>query len=172
MEVLSFSGPKMKATRTIVLMGLFLAMDIVLQRFSFGPSFLKFGVGFFATALMGYYLGPWVAAVDAAMADQLGVLLSGGPNIPLYTLSAALAAFIYGSFFHNHKVTVWRVLVPVAIVLIFVNIGLGTWWLELTGFKWQAILPTRAVKNLIMIPIQTALTYAALRGVERIRPHL
>lgn len=172
MDVISFSGPKMKASRTIVYMGLLFALSLILKRFMFGPSFLQFGIAFLATTLMGYYLGPVLAAVDAALADQVGTILGGGMNFPLFTLNAIIAALIYGMFLHGHKVTWWRVLIPVVLVVLIVNIWLNTWWIDLLGTPWQGIIVQRTIKNLVMIPIQWFLTFTVLKTLERVQPSL
>ena len=147
MQVLSFSSPKL-STRNIVYLAMMMAMQIVLSRFSFGTPWLKISPAFFATILMGYYFGPWMAAAAAALNDQLSM------------------------FFHGKKVSVIRTLLGVGLVLLISNIILTTLWLNMMGTPWQGIIWPRTIKNVVMLPIQTALSYATLKSVERIRPHL
>ncbi|WP_057894902.1 folate family ECF transporter S component [Lacticaseibacillus brantae] len=171
MESLSFSSSKLSVKNTVI-MGLLVAMNIVLGRFSVGPSFAKISLVFFATILMGYLLGPWWAAVGAAIADQLGILLTGGQNFPGFTISAAIAAMIYGMFFYRQKITWWRAIVAVFLVMLISNVILTTWWLDIMGTPWQGIIVVRAVKNLVVFPFQAVLTYFTLKEVERLKPQL
>ncbi|MDE3283190.1 folate transporter [Lacticaseibacillus casei] len=172
MQVLSFSSPKL-STRNIVYMAMLMAMQIVLGRFSFGTPWLKISPAFFATILMGYYFGPWLAAGAAALNDQLSIMVfNPGANFPGFTFSAAIAAMIYGMFFHGKKVTVMRTLLGVGLVLLISNVILTTLWLNMMGTPWQGIIWPRTIKNVVMLPIQTALSYGTLKAVERIRPHL
>ncbi|WP_225048139.1 folate family ECF transporter S component [Lacticaseibacillus kribbianus] len=172
MQALSLTGPKL-TTRNLVYMAMFMAMQIVLGRLSFGTSFLKFSPAFFATILMAYYLGPWLSGLTAAFTDQLStIVFNPGANFPPFTLSAVLAAIIYGVFFYNKKVTVWRVVTAVGLVIVVVNIFMNTLWIDMLGTPWQGIIGIRTVKNLAMWPIQAFLSYATLRAVERIKPHL
>ena len=47
-----------------------------------------------------------------------------------------------------------RLIISILIVCIFINGGLNTLWLVLTSKKaFLAILPTRVIKQLLMIPI-------------------
>ncbi len=114
-----------------------------------------------------------MAAAAAALNDQLSIMIfNPGANFPGFTLSAAIAAMIYGMFFHGKKVSVIRTLLGVGLVLLISNIILTTLWLNMMGTPWQGIIWPRTIKNVVMLPIQTALSYATLKSVERIRPHL
>lgn len=58
-SILSFAGPRF-TTKRLTLVGMLIALEVVLEKISIGdPTILKFGFGFIATALIGYYLGPW-----------------------------------------------------------------------------------------------------------------
>ena len=106
------------------------------------------------------------------MNDQLYTVMMGGPNFLGFTLSAALGAFIYGMFFYRKQVTLPRAIVAVFLVLAIVNVFMNTVWLNMMGMPWQAYIWIRTIKNLVMWPIQTALVFVTLRGVQRIRPNL
>lgn len=59
-SMLSFAGPRF-TTKRLTLAGMLIALEVVLEKISIGdPTILKFGFGFIATALIGYYLGPWI----------------------------------------------------------------------------------------------------------------
>lgn len=169
---LSFSSPKL-TTKTWVSLAMFMAMDLVLRRFSFGTSFVKLGPAFIATILMAYYLGPWIAAIGAALCDQINVLIfSPGVNFLGFTLTAIVAAIIYGLFFSQKPVRLWRVAVAVLAVTLLCNVLMNTLWLQMMGTPWQGIIGVRLIKDAIVYPIQVAVSYAVLKGVARVKPTL
>lgn len=169
MNSLSFGNTRW-STQRIATLGLLVSLSILLDRFSLGPAFLEVRVGFIATALMGYYLGPWQAALGGFIADYLNTLLNGQTYTPTFALTAVFAAAVYGVFLYRRPVALWRVFAAVTVVIFIANIVMNTTWLALLGYSWQAIIASRAVKNLLMWPLQTALLYALLRAVERVRP--
>lgn len=172
MQTLSFSSPKL-SVKNMVYLAMLMAMQLVLARFSVGNSFLRISPSFIATILMGYYLGPWLTAVGAALDDQITVLLiQPGADFFGFTVSAAVGGIIYGMFFHNKKVGVVRTVLAVALVTIIVNIGLNTFWLNMMGTPWQGVIWPRTLKNVITLPIQAALSYIILRAVERVHPRI
>ncbi|KRO18004.1 folate family ECF transporter S component [Lacticaseibacillus saniviri] len=171
MQTLSFSSTKLSVKNTVI-MGLLIAMNLILARFTVGPAFVKVSLVFIATIMMGYILGPWWAAVAAALADQLGILITGGMNFPGFTLSAAIGAFIYGTFFYKQKVTVGRTFIAVFLVILISNVILTTIWLNMMGTPWQGIIGIRVLKNAIVWPIQSIVAYLVLKQVERMRPQL
>ena len=97
MQVLSFSSPKL-STRNMVYLAMMMAMQIVLGRFSFGTPWLKISPAFFATILMGYYFGPWMAAGrSSAERSAVDHDLQSGRQLPwVLRISAAIAAMLYG----------------------------------------------------------------------------
>ncbi|WP_054750552.1 folate family ECF transporter S component [Lacticaseibacillus thailandensis] len=172
MQIFSFRSPRLN-TRSMVFLALLMALELVLARFSIGTEFLKVSPAFIATALMGYYFGPWWAAGAAIILDQVGFVLFGsGADFLGYTLSAAVAAAIYGILFHDHSASIWRVVVATVLVIVLVNVVMGTWWLVLMGFDLKVILWPRVIKNLIELPIQAVLIYGVLKGVTAVRPSL
>lgn len=55
------TGIKKIDLQGLVTLALFVAMDIVLEKISFGPSTIKVGLGFIGSALLGYYLAHYGA---------------------------------------------------------------------------------------------------------------
>ena len=63
---------------------------------------------------------------------------------------------------------IWRVLLAHFLIHAFVNVGLNTLWLVLLYEKSASvILPARITKNLVMLPIDTVITYVMLRFAEK-----
>lgn len=79
------------SAKTVVFMGFFVAMNIVLARFcsiDLGPFRLGFGPA--ATIMAGLWLGPLAGGVVGMMADLVGCLLDGYAVNPLITVAAIL----------------------------------------------------------------------------------
>ena len=91
-----------------------------------------------------------------------------GPFFFGFTFNAMLAAFIYGCFYYRRKLTIWRVLAAKFVVILIVNVLLNTLWLDmLYGKGFLAILPMRALKNLIMWPIDSVIFFTITRLLEQ-----
>ena len=61
-----------------------------------------------------------------------------------------------------------RIFIAEFFVSLFCNILLGTLWLNvLYGKAFLAILPMRALKNIILLPINSFMAYAILKFLEQ-----
>jgi len=68
---------------------------------------------------------------------------------------------------YKKPVSLKRILIANIINMVIVNFFLTTYWLTtLTGSPFLVLLPPRAIKSLIMLPIETLLAYSVLKGVE------
>jgi ECF transporter S component (folate family) len=118
------------------------------------------------------------------------VIKPTGPYFPGWTLSAALACFIYGMFFYKHFPAkksynkgqairsflhidiafLVRTILAVALDIVLVNILLGTYWVNLMyGKGFWFYFSTRFVKNMIQLPINVILSYYVLAFLRDIR---
>lgn len=79
MKILSLHGPKFD-TKRMALAAMLIALQIILEKLSIGdPAVLKIGLGFIATALIGFLLGPWIGALSMIINDLISnTLLSSG----------------------------------------------------------------------------------------------
>lgn len=60
MTKLTWSSPKL-TTRTLTFGALLIAIQLCLSKLSVGPeNVVKVGLGFIGTAMIGYFLGPWL----------------------------------------------------------------------------------------------------------------
>ena len=79
-----------------------------------------------------------------------------------------LAAFIYGLFFYKKNLSLPRILTAKLVVIILCNIILGTYWLTLLNGKgFLAILPARAIKNLIQWPVDSLIFFLVAKTLEQ-----
>lgn len=163
----------MKQTKTkkrmqiMVTCAMLIAIQIVLVRFvSIQTPFQRLSFGFLPLAMAGILFGPGYGLAVAAIADFLGATLfpTGGAFWPGFTIVTACSGLVYGLLLHEKPGAGWsqgkrifRIILAVAIVNIFVHIGLGTLNLAIMYNKgFLVLLPGRIAKNLIMIPIESA----------------
>lgn len=85
-------------TQQLVTMALLVALDIVLSRFaSLNLWNTRIGFGFVPVVVAGMLLGPFKAALTAAVADVIGALLfPTGAFFPGFTVTAVLRGIMYG----------------------------------------------------------------------------
>ena len=175
MTNLSWRSPKL-TTRTVTLAAMRITLQTDLSKISFGSdNLVKFGLGFMGTTLIGYFLGPWLGGVALVIGDLIkNTLFSTGSTFFVgFTFSAFITGLIAGAFLYQQKVT-WQRLAVYQFVQIFVsNIFFNTLWIHL---MYQApiwgLLSVRGPKNLIMWPIEAAISFLILRAVSRLDSRL
>lgn len=158
--------------KKIILAALLLAATIVLNRFlSIKTPIIVISFSFIPVMLCGILLGPWWTALVAGLADLIGALLFPfGAYFFGYTLSAIIMGFIYGLFLNikiqkNNKKFLIMLILSTLIVIVFCNAFLNSLWVYMTTKNAiMAILPTRLVKQLIMLPIQVVTIYCLHLG--------
>ena len=158
----SDSFKELKVTHNLVLCGLMAALAVVLNRIGFSGL---------PNRVVEYLFGPWVGAVFGAALDILKYLLKpdGGAFFFGYTFNVMVAGVIYGSVLYKKPVRLWRILIAEFLVKAIVNCGLNTLWLAvLNGNAFMAILPARALKNVIMLPIDAAILFFTLTFVTKL----
>lgn len=71
--------------------------------------------------------------------------------------------------FYKKKLTIWRVLAAKFVVMLVCNVILTTLCLNvLYGQAFMVLLPARALKNLIMWPIDSVIFFAITKALEQI----
>lgn len=133
-----------------------------------GP-YIKIGFSAIPNQLVDYLFGPVTGSLFAGILDIVKyVMKPDGAFFFGFTFNAMLAAFIYGCFYYKKKLTLRRVLLAKLIVVLVVNVLLSTLWLDmLYGKGFLVLLPARAVKNLIMWPIDSVIFFALTRLIEQ-----
>ena len=88
------------------------------------------------------------------------------------TLNSALAGVIYGIFLYKKKISFWRILAAGVVVGFLCNIIITTWLLvPITGKGFFVMLPTRLLKNVVMIPINAFIFYLLQQGLVTAKVH-
>ena len=160
-------------TEVIVVTGFMIALSVVLSKLiSINISFLRIGFGFLPIAVLAIMYGPVIAAIGYGAADLLGAwLLPTGTFFPGFTVSAVLTGLIFGWILYKKEVTIIRALIASALVCLIVNLLLNTWWLTfLIGKGFKVLLASRAVKEIVAIPVMALLIVAIDKSVlQRIK---
>ena len=171
LALISDSYHEFKHVKTVTVCAMFGALSIVLSHvasITITPS-LKIGFGALPNELVDFLFGPVVGALFGGGMDVLKYILKPvGGFIPGLTFNAMLAAFIYGLFLYQNKVSFWRMLAAKLIVAILCNAVLGTYWLvPVIGKGFWVLFPTRLVKNLIQWPFDTLVFFIIARALEK-----
>lgn len=166
----------MSKIKKIIISALLLATSIVINRFlSINTNILSIGFTFVPLMFSGIILGPKYSIVIAGLADLIGALLFPfGSYFIGYTISSLLTGLVYGLLLYNkdgfnlNKKFIVKMLISIVIVCILINGLLNTVWIILTVKKAAiAIIPTRVVKQLIMIPIMFLTMLSLLKLLEK-----
>ena len=165
------SSQELKKVPALAVCAMFAALAIILNSvasISIGP-YIKIGFSAIPNQLVDYLFGPVTGGLFAGILDIVKYLLKpDGAFFFGFTFNAMLAAFIYGCFYYKKKLTLWRVLLAKLIVILVVNVVLNTLWLDmLYGKGFLVLLPARAIKNLIMWPIDSIIFYVFTRLIEQ-----
>ena len=167
---------ELRDLRKLVFAALMIAMCIVLAQIPSVPLFggARVTWGFLARSVCAWVCGPVLGLLFAFAEDNLSFFLTGGggyPYFPGYTLTTMLGVFTYALFFYRAPLTVRRIFCAKLLTNVQ-NVVLGALWMAILNSNgafslatWYASASLSAVKNLIMLPVQTvllALLFAAL----------
>ena len=145
---------------------LLIAIEVVLSRFcSFSTQIGKLGLAFAPLAVCGMLFGPWWGCLAGALTDFIGsILFPIGPYFPGFTLSNALAGFVFGLLLYKSFLGWKRVAVAVVINNFVISLFLTTWWINLLyGSPYLGILPTRIFQSVVM----TVLEFIVIRLLQK-----
>ncbi|MBN7774157.1 folate family ECF transporter S component [Clostridium aminobutyricum] len=146
--------------KRLVIIGLFIAMEIILTRFcSISTPIVRIGFGFLPVAMLSILYGPIWAGIAYALGDILGMMIfPSGPYFPGFTLTAFLTGITFGLLLYKKPITWKRAFIAAFIVCGVWNLLLDTYWIYiLTGKGIIALLPARLIKVAFAIPTQTIL---------------
>ena len=171
------AAAEVRSPRKLTFAALMIALCVVL---GYVPSVpLAQGVrvtwGFLARALCALVCGPVLGMGFGLAEDLLSFFLTGGggyPFFPGYTLTTVLGVLLYALLFYRARLTVGRIFLA-KLLTNLENVTLGALWMSiLSGRAYWVTAGASAVKNLVLLPVQTlALTalFAALLPALRQR---
>ena len=154
-----------KKLRTLVFSALMVAACVALGRIPsivVGAGGAKVSWGFLGRALCALVGGPVNALVFGFVEDTVGYFMNpdGGYN-PFYIFTTMLGVFTYAMFLYRAEETVLRVFLAKLVTNVenvFLQ-SLGSYlWYSSKGY-W-ALVVERAVKNAVMLPVQTIMLAA------------
>ena len=165
----------MSNLKKVIIAALMLAATIVLSRFlSVKTPIIVISFSYIPIMLCAILLGPWWTMLVAGLADLIGALLFPfGAYFVGYTISATLSGFIYGIFLRykkemSYKKFLLMLSISTLLVIAICNGLLNSLWIYITTKKALiAILPTRLVKELVMLPIQIATIFFLHLGLKK-----
>lgn len=169
------AAAELKDLRKLTFAALMIALCIMLGHVPSVPLFggAEITWGFLARSVCAMVCGPVLGVVFGFAEDILSFFLTGGggyPFFPGYTLTTMLGVLIYSLFFYRTRVTVRKVFFAKLLTNIL-NVTLGALWMAiLMGKAWYVTASGSAIKNMIMLPVQTiilVLLFSALLPVLR-----
>ncbi len=166
----------LRRPRALVTAAMLLAVQVLLglvAAIPLGPS-IRISFGYLALSTTGALLGPAASMLNGALADILGSVIHPiGPYFPGFTLTGLVNGAIYGVSLYDREISLKRVLITKLLIDVICNLLLNTLWLDLLyGRAFFAILPMRALKNLLQYPVDVILLYPLLKLARRVYvPH-
>ena len=156
------AAAEVKSLRKLTFAALMMAICLML---SYIPSVPLIGSskltwGFLGRSVCAMVCGPVMGLAFGCAEDLLSFFMTGGggyPFFPGYTLTTMLGMFFYSLFLYRARVTVRRVFLA-KLVTNIQNVLLGTLWSSiLYGKAFWVLAGSNAIKNAIMLPVQTLL---------------
>lgn len=158
-----------------ILAAMLLAIFIILNRFvSIKTEILVISFTFVPMMMSAIWLGPVYSTVIALLGDFIGaILFPFGPYFPGFTVSSAISGLIYGLFLYNkgnemsNKRLLIMLIISSLIQLIAVNIFITSLWIHmLYGKAYLAIMASRTITQIVMIPIHIVTIYELERFLK------
>lgn len=154
----------------IILLGMFAALSIVVGRFlTIMPvQTIKISFTFLPNEFVYYLFGPTVGAIFGGILDILNLIVTPtGSYFFGFTLSGILTGVLFGIILYKKPISLGRIFLATLIRIVLIDLLLNTYWLTVMyGYNFIALLPMRALKNLIMLPVETVLLFALIKGLE------
>ena len=165
-ELYLSSMRELASPKNLALCGVMGALSLVLgivASIQIGP-YIKIGFSGLPNRIVECLFGPVIGCIFGGTMDILKFIAKpDGPFFFGFTFDAMLAGVLYGSILYKKPVTIPRVFVAELAAKVIVNCGFNTLWISvLYGKGFLAILPMRLLKNAIMLPIDTIITFAML----------
>ena len=161
-------------TKTVVILGLLVAMEIILNRFlSINAWNIKIGFSFVPVVIAAILFGPIHAAVVGGLGDFLGAILFPiGAYFPGFTFTAVLMGLVWGFFLHKVQ-SIPRILVSVGINQFILGLVVNTFWIStLYGSPYGPLFVTRIAQAVILTVVQSIVIVAIGKAAPRLTKFL
>ncbi len=182
------SAKEFKDIRALAVTGMFIAVSMIIERFTIPLANSKLNFAFLAIAVIGMLTGPVMGFAAGLICDIVGyIAFPQGAFLPVYTLVAGLQGLIYGICLYRkqehfqlfglneHVSLMIRAVIARLLDVMIINLCLNTFLNMHYGFiPEQALsvaIPARLMKNVIElaadIPLLLLLLPAALMAYRR-----
>jgi len=164
------AAAELKNVKKLAFAALMMALCLMLSYIPSVPLIggAKLTWGFLGRSVCAMVCGPVMGLVFGCAEDLLSFFMTGGggyPFFPGYTLTTMLGMLCYSLFLHRSRVTVRRIFLA-KLVTNIQNVLLGALWSSILYGKAYLVLASgSAIKNLIMLPIQTAILVVLFSAV-------
>ena len=164
---------KTVSAKSIVMLGLMVALNVVLGRLSiqFTQEVRVSVFGFLPIALAGMLMGPLYGGLVGAAGDVLNFALFThvyGPYFPGYTVTALLSGLWYGFVLQGKKCGWLRAIVCIVPVIVIGEMGLNSvWTYKMYPKTFWVKLPIRLLTNALECPIKIALLMGMSKLLDR-----
>lgn len=168
-DLFKHSYGELRNVTTITITAMFAAISVVCGYFTIAiGDYIKIGFSTVANQFIYYLFGPAVGGLFGGATDIIKYIVRPtGAFFPGWTLSAIMAGIIYGFFYYKKSLGIRRILVAEFVVSLVCNVLLGTLWLHMMyGKAFILLLPPRALKNLVMWPVNSMLFYTLGKTME------
>ena len=160
------SFQEMRDLKVLVAAAMLLSITVVLgfYRVQLTES-IRIGFDFIAKESTSMFFGPVVGCMVAGLYDIISYIIKPvGAFFPGLTLSAMLGSVIYGVILYKRPLSLRRIIVANSTVTVFVNMLLNTYWMTiLYGDAFAVLFPARAMKQIIMLPVEIILFYTVAK---------
>ena len=170
------SAKELGTLHTVVFCGLMGGLSIILTMVAsvkMGP-YINIGFSWIPNRIVDFMFGPIVGMIYGGAMDIVKWMAKpDGDFMMIYTFVPMLTGIIVGTLLYKKPVSLVRIIIVQIIIKIFINAGLNTYLMSVTGGKaFMELLPLRLLKNVIMIPIDSMILFVVLTTVAGILPKL
>lgn len=161
---------ELKHVNCIAITAMLIAVGVILGYFSVQVTdFLRIGFSGLANELAAFLFGPVVGGLMGGVGDILKYIMKPtGAFFFGWTLNAILGPMIYGIMLYHRPINLKRIFAAKILVALIVNLLLGTLWLSIMyGKAFFLLLPARAVKQLVSVPVDALLLYVVLQMLSK-----
>ena len=156
------AAAELKNLKKLAFAALMMALCLMLSYIPSVPLIggAKLTWGFLGRSVCAMVCGPVMGLVFGCAEDLLSFFMTGGggyPFFPGYTLTTMLGMLFYSLFLYRSRVTVRRIFLA-KLVTNIQNVVLGALWSSILYGKAYLVLASgSAIKNAIMLPVQTVI---------------
>lgn len=143
------------SVKSVSIIGILVAMEIVLARFSIHTWNLKIGFSFIPIVVAAIFYGPVTGGLVAAIGDIMSAFLFPvGAYFPGFTLTAFLTGIVFGIFLRKNR-SVFTITLSVVVSQGVISQFFNTYWISfLYGSPYWSLFTIRIYQTVAMSLVQ------------------